>query len=89
LDDLFRLIFGLDGESLWEIRRYNRRLYQSGLANRHVIQHTTIGWRPDPWGEADGFTPDPGNSRRREDGSLDTPSGNVEYHRVFKDGRKK
>lgn len=76
-----RILNAAFGEgSLWDDARYNRQLYRSGRANKSIVQHTTIGWRPDPNGD-DGFTPDPGNSRVNKDGRLDTASGNVEYHR--------
>jgi hypothetical protein len=48
--------------NLWEmieIARYNRRLYQTGKANRDEIHLTTVGWRPDPINKEDGYTKDP------------------------------
>lgn len=74
--------------------RHNRELYRSGRANRNIVQNTTVGWRPDPWNEDDGFVPDPGNLD--EDDKLyksnvdhNTPSGNREYHRVIRrNGRR-
>lgn len=81
---LWDLLFGED--TLVGNARHNRQLYRSGKANKSIVQHTTVGWRPDPNGD-DGFTPDPGNKYYDKDGYY-TASGNVEYHRVIPRGRR-
>lgn len=74
---------------LIEAARHNRKLYKSGKADRDTVVVTTIGYRPDPIHEEDGFTPDPGNLERgsaEEDSTSkhNTPSGNREYHRTIR-----
>jgi len=71
--DLIRAIFNLDPDedSLLESIRHNRQLYRRGIANKHIGQYTTIGWRPDPHTESDGFTEVRGP----------TQSGNTEYRK--------
>jgi hypothetical protein len=66
LIDLLVTIFG--GEDA----AYNRQLEKDGLVNRDVVQHTTIGWRPDPFHEQDGYT----------------QTGPNEYSRVVRGGKK-
>jgi hypothetical protein len=62
-----------DGETLGEIRDYNRELYKSGRANRDEHRMTTIGWRRDPIHGNDGQTYD-----------SNSPSGEDEYFRVVR-----
>lgn len=77
-------IFDFIGDAL-----HSRKLYKTGKANKNEVRSTTVGWRPNPIHEQDGFTPDPGNDRITgvdENGyyTYDTPSGNREYYKVIR-----
>lgn len=73
--------------------KHNRNLRKSGQEDPTEVRYTTVGWRPDPINREDGFTPDPGNDRVRQDGNgtdeHDTPSGNREYSHIIRPSRKK
>jgi hypothetical protein len=47
--------------------RYNHELYKSGKADKSRVVYTTIGWRPDPIYNQDGFKKVEGEAASGED----------------------
>ena len=62
-----------------EDARHNAELERKGLVNPREVRSTTVGWRPDPHNQEDGYTEATGR----------TPSGKPEYYKVIRSDPRK